>query len=55
MSRINMVVVRLPIDIQDELDRKMITTMEKLFTELGRLEDSVRIRKRRLGLLQVQI
>lgn len=27
----------------------MITTMEKLFNELGKFEDSVRIRKREVG------
>lgn len=42
ISRINMIVVGLPLEIQEELDRELITTMEKLFTKLEKLEDSVR-------------
>lgn len=41
ISRINMIVVGLPLEIQDKLDRGIITTMEILFTEIGKLEESV--------------
>ncbi|ESN92899.1 hypothetical protein HELRODRAFT_165036 [Helobdella robusta] len=34
MSRISMIVVGLPVEIQNQLDRKEITTIEKLFKEL---------------------
>lgn len=46
LSRINLIVVGLPLEIQDELDRETITTMEKLVTELAKLEGSVRTKKK---------
>ncbi|XP_050530186.1 uncharacterized protein LOC126907531 [Daktulosphaira vitifoliae] len=49
MSRINLIVVGLSLEIQDELDRETITTMEKLVTELAKLEGSVRTKKKEVA------
>lgn len=40
LSRINMIVMGLPLAVQDELDREEISSIEKLFVELRRLDDS---------------
>jgi len=39
MSRINMIAVGLPLEIQNQLDREEITTIEKLFIELRKFDD----------------
>lgn len=41
-SRINMIVVGLPVEVQDELDREQITTMENLFIQLRKRENTFR-------------
>ncbi|KAF2880590.1 hypothetical protein ILUMI_25584 [Ignelater luminosus] len=45
ISRINLVVCGLPIEIQEKIDREEVTTTEKLFNELRKLEDSFRKKK----------
>ncbi|XP_073994519.1 uncharacterized protein [Rhodnius prolixus] len=39
-SRIKMIVVGLPLEIQDELDREEVIEMDKLYTALRKLDDS---------------
>ena len=39
-SLINHVVFGLPNEVQEEIDREEITTLEKLYTELRKLEDA---------------
>lgn len=39
-SRINTIVVGLPLEIQDELDREEVIEMDKLYTALRKLDDS---------------
>ncbi|ESO05283.1 hypothetical protein HELRODRAFT_171644 [Helobdella robusta] len=41
MSRINMIVMGLPVEIQNQLDREEITTIEKLFKELTKIDECV--------------
>jgi len=40
ISRVNQIVFGLPIEAQDRLDREEITTIDKLFSKLRRLEDT---------------
>jgi hypothetical protein len=40
VSRINMIVFGCPMEVQNELDREEIQTIEKLFTELRKLDES---------------
>lgn len=44
--RINMIVAGLPSQIQSKLDREEITTMEKLFKEIRKLDESIFIKPR---------
>ncbi|ESO01074.1 hypothetical protein HELRODRAFT_175101 [Helobdella robusta] len=46
ISRINMIVIGLPLEIQNQLDREEITTIEKLYRKLRRLEESIHIKQR---------
>ncbi|ESO05979.1 hypothetical protein HELRODRAFT_160083 [Helobdella robusta] len=41
MSRINMIVMGLPVEIQNQLDKEEITTIEKLFKELTKIDECV--------------
>ncbi|ESO00169.1 hypothetical protein HELRODRAFT_175993 [Helobdella robusta] len=41
MSRINMIVMGLPVEIQNQLDKEEITTIEKLFKELTKIDENV--------------
>ncbi|ESN94289.1 hypothetical protein HELRODRAFT_164101 [Helobdella robusta] len=41
MSRINMIVMGLPVEIQNQLDREEITTIEKLSKELTKIDECV--------------
>ncbi|ESO04369.1 hypothetical protein HELRODRAFT_172735 [Helobdella robusta] len=41
MSRINMIVMGLPVEIQNQLDREEITTIEKLFKGLTKIDECV--------------
>ncbi|ESN97876.1 hypothetical protein HELRODRAFT_177518 [Helobdella robusta] len=41
MSRINMIVMGFPVEIQNQLDREEITTIEKLFKELTKIDECV--------------
>ncbi|ESO00458.1 hypothetical protein HELRODRAFT_175890 [Helobdella robusta] len=41
MSRINMIVMGLPVEIQNQLDREEIATIEKLFKELTKIDECV--------------
>ncbi|ESO05475.1 hypothetical protein HELRODRAFT_171106 [Helobdella robusta] len=41
MSRINMIVMGLPVKIQNQLDREEITTIEKLFKEQTKIDECV--------------
>lgn len=45
-SRIGMVVVNLPVYIQDKLDREDIKSMNDLYTELRKLDDSCLVKKK---------
>jgi len=45
-SRINMIVVGLPLEVQDELDCEEITSIEKLFVELRKLDDAFSKKKK---------
>jgi hypothetical protein len=48
ISRINQVVIGLPLEAQEELDREDMTTTAILFTELRKLEDSYSKKKREI-------
>jgi len=43
------------LEILEELDKELITTMDKLFTKLRKLEDLIRLKKKELCLFQIQI
>lgn len=45
-SRINMMVVGLPIEIQDELDREEITTIDELYIQLKKKDDTFNKKKK---------
>ena len=44
-SRINMIVVGLPIEVQDEIDWEAVTSIEKLFIEIKKRENKYEIYK----------
>lgn len=47
LSRINVIVIGLPIEIQEEIDREEVNTIEKLLNELRKLEDMFNKKKKR--------